>query len=625
MRKLFSMAAFMLFMQSTMLMAASGLASYNRTDVQFKYNKTEENVTCVQDATDEKQWYYVSNKPRLAQSKNGDPMMMLVAWQKGGDFKNNGGILQCGINLSLPAGAVPVLKKELAKTINVPEKNIKLAPLDMKNAKIMVYAPGGKLLADDVTAPDIGPSFANECVPIQMNLNDLGVPTAEALIKGNGGIQVIYVFDYDALSPEYSVKVTGDYDKAYEHFSHDSKTCVSARKWFIGGSADVSVSTVREELTQKGVLKIESIGGDKLTDEQIDKLTQPVIEKLMNGIYEIKTPTEVTPAKAGDPKAVTGAIVNISSNLAFKSVKTRNTGHFVYDFRKRYIETRKTTVGGLINLADFTEAQKQAAVQIVDPTTWKKAFYSLPTISKALNGIDEMTVTINFLYKGKQAEGTEQHLAKWTKKDGWVDAQKEECIGMEFPLKYFYDKYGKSSKDFTKDITYKQTFEVNYMEGNNTKVKKFETVVPAYTGDIPISTPMVGVTYIEFEADEDNLTWDKATYDGGEYDGLKSNLTKIGIKMESKNPSNKGTATLTSKNTSACFWFDNLLDKKTGKYEVPQVSATYTFYNTKLAKSMNTKDQKTIVVNNEDALGEGPSITFMDDDYMPVEKPADYK
>ena len=82
MKKFFSLATVCMFLQTTALMAASGLASYNRYDVTFKYGKTQENVTCIQDAKDEKQWYYVSNKPRLAESKNGDPMMMLVSWQK---------------------------------------------------------------------------------------------------------------------------------------------------------------------------------------------------------------------------------------------------------------------------------------------------------------------------------------------------------------------------------------------------------------------------------------------------------------------------------------------------------------------------------------------------------------
>ena len=117
MKRIFSLMAMFLLLQSSVAMAASGIISFNRIDVQFKYNKTEENVTCVQDAKDEKQWYYVSNKPRLAETKNGDPIMMLVSYQKNkkAGVNEDGGILQCGINLSLPAGALPELKKTLAK------------------------------------------------------------------------------------------------------------------------------------------------------------------------------------------------------------------------------------------------------------------------------------------------------------------------------------------------------------------------------------------------------------------------------------------------------------------------------------------------------------------------------
>ena len=163
------------------------------------------------------------------------------------------------------------------------------------------------------------------------------------------------------------------------------------------------------------------------------------------------------------------------------------------------------------------------------------------------------------------------------------------------------------------------------MEGNDTKVKEFTTIVPAFSSGIPISTPMVGITYIEFVADSNYITWDKSIYEGSEYRGIKSSLTKISIKVESKNPSNRGSGVLTSRNPTVGVWFNNFFDKKTGKYEIPQVSATYTFFSDKLAKAMNTKDKRTIVIEKEDALSEGTSITFMDDDYMPIEKPDSYK
>ena len=631
MKKTLFTAAFMLFMQASVLMAASGLVSFNRIDVQFKYNKTEENVTCVQDAKDEKQWYYVSNKPRLAESKDGEPIMMLVSYQKNqkAGFKKDGGILQCGINLSLPAGAIPVLKKELAKNLNVSESKVKLAPLDMRNAKVMVFSPGGELMATELKYPDIGPSFANECIPIQMNLTNCGTPIVDALIKGTGGIGVYFIFDYDALTPECSVTIEANYRQAVSHFSTDSKTKIEACKWWLAkASADVNYQSVREKLEQAKVITVKAIAGEKFTDEQIDKVTQPILEKIMKEIFELEAPEKIEPAKTGDPKSAGAAWVSISTSLSMKDIKKVKEGTYKFDMRKQWIETRSTTVGGIVGLNGYTQAQRDACVVVVDPTYWKSAFYSLPTISKALEGIDEMTVSVNFLYKGKQAEGTEQQLAKWSKKNGWVDPQGEECIGLTFPLKYFYDKY-KNTKGFADDITYQQNFEVTYMEGNNTKVKKFSTNVPAFTGEIPISTPMVGVTYIEFDAtptdDDGGITWDKGAYESGAFKDYKSNLSKIGIKMTSTDPKNSGSLTLTKQKPIAGFWFDNKLDKKTGIYSMPEAEATYTFYNTKLAKSMETKDNKTIVIEKKDALGEGPSIIFIDDDYMPVERPASYK
>ena len=53
--------------------------------------------------------------------------------------------------------------------------------------------------------------------------------------------------------------------------------------------------------------------------------------------------------------------------------------------------------------------------------------------------------------------------------------------------------------------------------------------------------------------------------------------------------------------------------------------SAYTFYSTKLAKALGTKDKKTIVIEKEDALAEGPSITFTNNDYLPADKPEGLK
>lgn len=629
MKKIFLILALMLFIKSTILMAASGIASYNKLDISFRYDKFIENVTCVQDSNDKNKWYYVSNKPRLAESKNGNPMMKLITYKKNpkADIKNDGSIFQCGINLSLPTDVLPSLKKELAKVLDISESKIILAPLNMKNAKLMVYNPKGELLGNLITAPEIGSSFVNECIPIHMILNNLGDTFSEKLIKGTDGLQAYFLFDYDALTPENSVKITANYDKAFEHFSNDSKSANLAKKWFLLESQEDNIlSTLRKNLTESETIEIESTNSEKLTDEQMDKLVQPVIEKLIKELYEIKIPQKIESGKSSDSKKELNKIwIPLRDNMILKNDKNRKTGEFVYDFRKHHIETRKNIVGGIINLSNYSEVQKKETIQAMDSNFWKTAYYSLPKISKTLNCVDEITLTVNFLYNNKLAEGTEKQLAKWNIKDGWLNAKKERCIGFEFPLQYFYEKYSDNDKNFQKNLIFQQNFEITYMEGNATKIKKFSTNVPAFTSGIPISTSMLGVTYIEFDANKEFITWDKSNYECGEYKDLKSNLTKIGIKVESKNPNNKAIITLTSKKPIGGVWFNNTYNKKTSIYSAPDISAIYTFYNSKLATAMNTTDKKTIIIEKEVDLSEGTSISIMDTDYMPLDKPALYK
>lgn len=624
MKKLWIGLFCMLAMQATGLFAASGLLSSNRVDVEVtmpKTNKTE-NVTCVQDAMDPKQWYYVSNKPRVAENKKGEPLFMLISYQKNRKqgIDEDGGFLQAAINLSLDSKVLDQIKAGIAKTEEKLEaKRIKLAPLDMKSAKITVYAPGGEKMASDVAVPTIGPSFANEAIPLQMSLNNLGVPVVDALLKGTGGLNVVYQFDYDALTPECSLRVTADWDQFFKHFSTDSAAMASYGGLFFSGSAQASVGTVREQLEKSGCIKVEVIGGDTLKEEEINKYLEPLIEQLNKSIFDIKEPDKIEPAKAKDIQAGKGKF-NVGLSFALKSVEQRKTGKHVFDMRKRQILTRSTVVGGIVGLSDYSDEIRKNAILTVDPTYWKSAYYSLPTIGRSLSGLDEIALTVQITHKGKQAQGTEQQLAKWIPKTGWVDVDGYEIISLMFPLKYFYDNNLDKSKNFTDEVQYKQSFEITYMERNNTKIKKFTDTLPAFTGDIPISSPMVGYTYIELDAEGDELTWNRSAFDHEAYKDIKSDLSKITVTMETTNPSNKGAATLTQRNNYANFWFTN---DKNGN--LPPVKATITYHTPKFAKALETKDQKTIVIESNNALEAGPSLEFMDYDYLPAEKPASIK
>ena len=128
MKKLCFLVMCILILQSNALMAASGVVSSNRMDVTVKYGKVQENITCIQDAREDKQWYYVPNKPRLAEDKNGKPIFMIVSYQKNkkAGVDEDGGVLQAAVNLSLQADVLEQLKKEIGRAENIDYKKIKL-------------------------------------------------------------------------------------------------------------------------------------------------------------------------------------------------------------------------------------------------------------------------------------------------------------------------------------------------------------------------------------------------------------------------------------------------------------------------------------------------------------------
>jgi hypothetical protein len=127
MKKLCFLVLCILILQSSALLAASGVVSSNKMDITVKFGKNQENITCIQDAREPKQWYYVPNKPRLAEDKNGNPIFMIVSYQKNkkAGVDEDGGVLQAAVNLSLQADTLAQLKKEIGKSENIEYKKIK--------------------------------------------------------------------------------------------------------------------------------------------------------------------------------------------------------------------------------------------------------------------------------------------------------------------------------------------------------------------------------------------------------------------------------------------------------------------------------------------------------------------
>lgn len=613
----------LLTLQTNVLLAASGLASSVRHDVEITVDKVKENITCIQDAKDKNQWYYLPNRPRLVENQKKEPTFMMVKYQESdrSGIAESGGLIQAAFSLSLPPKGLEQLAKELGKVLKVNHKTLKIAPLDIKSSLISVYSLNGEQMGSEETKPALGPTLTNAAIPLQMRLHKDGAPVAEALLEGTGGIQVLFNLEYDALTPECSIKVTADWDQMHDHFSTNTKAVVSYSGLFYSGSAQTNIQTARNTLEQNKCIKIETIGGAALSDEEITKTIEPIIEQLNKKFFDMKAPDKISSAKADDAKPGSGKKFTGGVSFALKTEKERLKGTYTFDLRKRHIVTKSTTVGGVIGLSDYSEAIRNKAIVTVDPTYWKSAFYRMPPVSSALKDVDQITLTVNIQYDGTQADGTEQQLAFWTAREGWRDINNVPIIYFNFPLMSTYDKYSKKDKNFKKKLVFEQNFAINYLVNNRTKEKKAGNTLPVFNGDVPLSNPMVNFTYVAIEANPDDIAWSRDDYTIPEYEDLVSDLSKVEVKLSTDKPKNTGEATLNTRTDFVSFWFDHDKDGN-----LPLIDATYTFHSRKVAKALNTPDKKTIVITSKiDAINGNNFINLMDDDYLPIERPEGFK
>jgi hypothetical protein len=137
----------------------------------------------------------------------------------------------------------------------------------------------------------------------------------------------------------------------FKHFSTQTQSRCKYSGWFYIGSAKTDISTARNELEKNSCIKIESIGGAALSDEQIDKYLEPLLEKINKAIFDLKEPEKVDPAKAADVDTGSGRFSG-GVSFALKSEQERKKGSYVFDMSRRHNIVRTTMVGGIIGLSD---------------------------------------------------------------------------------------------------------------------------------------------------------------------------------------------------------------------------------------------------------------------------------
>lgn len=597
MRKLLFLAVcIMVVFASPSVWAQASLADGDSTDFTITVDGHKEHVTCIQDAVKPNQWFYVPSKIRLdtmkdATTKKEIPVFSLVKYQakdpEDPQKLLEGGVMQCAVNLALPPGGLDQLKQALAKHTSKKPTEILLSPLSMVDAKLTVYGPGGEKLGEAPQAPDVAPAFANQSIPIQINLNKLGADFSDAIVRSGGGIPINITFSFNGLTPKAGFKVTLNYDQTFKHLSTDSKARVKWNSWFCSGSAKADISTVREELVTNKCLTIESISGEHFTDEQIDKYMLPIIEKLQQEMFAMQEPEKIDPAKAAEPDAPGRGIVSVGLSFALKSVEKVKKGTTVISMNRQQIMKRQTAVGGVITLANWPKEVQDKCIITMPAGNWASAWYSLPDVGDAGNiGITEVSVTVKVLDPaGKPVSKCPSQMAKWTAKDGvWKDAKNNERYTLLFPMAGVLDAYkGKES-----ELKYEQVISVTQLVGGQTKKYTFKSTDQMFDGEAAVSTPMANFETV-------NLSGSLVTFYGNNfadnnlipqaYRNQASDLTNVNVSLKTKKPAKSYTGTLTPKTTD----FYVLVEKAVGDEE-PEISAQVTFNSKKNKKVLTIEN-----------------------------------
>jgi hypothetical protein len=424
--------------------AQASLAAENIIDdVKVVTSVGTEMFTLFRDARDEKQWYYVPNRPLLVEvaGENGQqmPQFSLLRYQFADPADASKlveeGILQFASSMAAPAEALAQFKKSIQERSGL--SDVRISAIPFKAAEVALYTyPGAdgksKLISAAPYGSGVAPLFSSQSMAFSIPLTRMGSDVFDKLSTGNTGIPVAVTFTFNALTPPSGFKITVDYDQLYSHYSKDEKMRASASYfgWF-SASYEKTVQQIRESLINNKSISVEVISGENFKLEDIDKYLQPVLARINAELIEsAKPPETVVPAQASSPSRG-GWYGGGGYSVALKDITKVKKGKEVWDMRIQSIVERKTVAQGFIGIGKYSDAIKNQAIVVVPDSKFKSAYLMLPSPSVA----EELGITNIDLEVDLKAGGTSQsQVVQWRPGSQWKDIAQKERTTLAFPL-----------------------------------------------------------------------------------------------------------------------------------------------------------------------------------------------
>ncbi|MGM0601093.1 MAG: hypothetical protein ACQETH_14890 [Candidatus Rifleibacteriota bacterium] len=489
---------------------------------------TIENTTLLRDSKNKNHWYYVPQKPLLVErepsnAENPRPVFKLFCYQS---EENNelyeGAMLQFSVSLQLTEEKRRLILKELKKQSN---DEIVLKPLPFRLGKATLYDQNGGKLIHTPQAPGLAPPYILGELPFQMQLNKFDANLYSALVdKKNSGVGVLLQLEFEGLLPPAGFKVTMNWDQTYEYLKKSDDMRFKLGCFLVGAEVGINKTKIREELIQNKCIEVETMTGEKVSNEDLDQYLDPVLARISKEMFQkIQPPEEIKETEADNPDLIEKCFfpLKMSFKTELKDIKITKKGSETITFNKSVITDRITACGTFIGINKYNEATKNTLVNSMPLNNWAKAFLVLPSLSERPEvNINSVTMTANVIDSSGNQVSNLSDTATWSSGD-WHDKNGNITSNLSFPLNYLFDKHNDDLGKIRQEYSFK--VDVKVLQSIQRPPHEINTsyVTPLFNGDLPLAQPVDLVDNIVF--DLSCLTFDK------------DNLRKVSITLYNEN------------------------------------------------------------------------------------------
>jgi len=494
-------------------------------DSRFSLQLGGEEVTFYPDMDSKNQYYYLPLKPRLATRKHGNlgqvPQFQFLKYNFAVKNKDEtqGGILQMALTVSLPNGLLDEAKAKIAQMKGLKQKRVRIGMIDIAEANLEFAVSGGEGGKFATSYLGKGPSIrhAGEVAPVVIDITPEGAAVYEKMMTGTAGLAVNYTYAYTGYTPEIDVKVTGEWNKVYKHYSRSSQVRATVGRWWFKGSFEGNWQKVREDLVDNADIKIKWRNKPDYNKPEGKRLIELIEETILMRITEAVLTQEppkadekpVEPAKAKLDKGWFGGFgyaVNV------KDVKKQRRGHIHFHYKSNQkISVLGNKTGNTLSVKPANEEIKDMMFVKVE----KDSFFNALKVSTSAGGLNPKPfgiLSLKYVLTGGDTT-IEQVYVPDRKGRNLVPIDAEEEF---FTPVYFANPDSKYKMSYHLELTTQQGTKIKTIK----KCREFNLPGNGVAG-LTFTPELVGIDFVEVNAStitfrEDAKEADEETEEGEE-------------------------------------------------------------------------------------------------------------